>query len=110
LETVAAFFTALAPIFIGPAGGLITVLLILFGGTYVFVTYIIPIINGWITGQDKKFESMIDEHRKDRRTFEKTIDQLVAGLSGTNDRVAKVEKAVEDLDNKLGQITIIKEK
>lgn len=110
METVAAFFTALAPVLTGPAGGLIAVLLILGGGTVVFVKYMLPIINGWITGQDRKFESMIDEHRKDRRTFEKTIDQLVAGLSGTNDRVAKVEKAVEDLDDKIGRITVIKER
>jgi hypothetical protein len=110
MEAVAAFFTALGPILSGPAGGLIAVLLILGGGTYVFVKYMVPIINGWVTGQDNKFESLIDEHRKDRRTFEKTINQLVVGLSVTNDRISKVEQTVDDLDTKINKIAVLKEK
>lgn len=83
MDTVTSFLTALAPILTGPAGGLITVILILAGGTYVFVKFMMPLIYDWFEKQDKRFHDALQAHNDDRVVFEKAVNQIMIGVEAT---------------------------
>lgn len=83
MELATSFLTALAPILTGPAGGLISVILMLAGGTYVFVKFMMPMIYDWLEKQDKRFHDTLQAHNEDRAVFEKTVNQIMAGVEAT---------------------------
>ena len=89
------------PYLVGPASGLIVTVCLLVAlvwmGWRMANNVIGPLAKQWLLDQNKRFDSLMEEHSKDRDSYNNGINTLAEKLVRVDGRVEEIEREITDI-------------
>ena len=89
------------PYLVGPASGLVVTVCLLVAlvwmGWRMANNVIGPLAKQWLNDQNKRFDSLMDEHSKDRDAFSLGINTLAEKLVRVDSKVEDIEREITDI-------------
>ena len=85
----------------GPAGGVVVLLIVLYGINKLFLDHMLPIAKDYVDNQHETMQNILVEHKEDRKAFQESIGQLAKRQDKVEDDVTEIKA---DLKNIIGKI------
>ena len=87
---------------VGPAGGLVVSLSVLYGGYLLLIHQLIPLAHKHLEDVDARWREQMESHIADRDQFKMSVRSIRSGNKDVADKLDSVSSKVDDIKSHLG--------
>ena len=87
---------------VGPAGGLVVSLAVLYGGYRLIIHQLIPLAHKHLEDVDARWKEQMESHLADRDQFKMSVRSIRAGHKDVAEKIESVSSSVDDIKSHLG--------